>query len=477
MRVSAFYKLNQTQPYLDFVDVRLDTDIKAFVDPTAIRTMKSPWGSQCISLLQNFFGVVLRNIQAGRLEDAQGLLASLSERNEFHLGFSKGKSSGHAIGPKYAKLLANSLKKSKAAKTAVLEDLEDTCLMIEGVGPDLISDAICNILRGPLVEYTQDMARFYGIPLEPQVDSGLMWDVHEERWTQMFVELPVAGKFGPLILVPKAIVRHKFSFDAQKYYRHYLLPIMQQEHLDANTGLVRILKNKERRVDKKVLINRYGHSKDVIAEQTAERMQALHKYKEDRRQATRALTDGELAAMSGARRPDWRALEAELAEIPPGAKSASEYHNFIKRLLTALCFPHLVYPIKEAELHEGRKRVDIKFSNESKSGFFDWVGNHYVAPYIWVECKNYTDDIANPEVDQLAGRFSPRRGKVGLLVHRAISNKQQLLKRCKDTAADDRGFIIALDDDDIRALIEERRQEEEDCKFSLLRQRFDDLVN
>ena len=34
MRASEFFKLGKTQPYLDFVDVRLDTDIEVFIDAT-----------------------------------------------------------------------------------------------------------------------------------------------------------------------------------------------------------------------------------------------------------------------------------------------------------------------------------------------------------------------------------------------------------------------------------------------------------
>ncbi|MFA6527283.1 MAG: hypothetical protein WCT20_02565, partial [Candidatus Babeliales bacterium] len=44
----------------------------------------------------------------------------------------------------------------------------DTCLLIHGIGTDMISDAICNIIRGPLISYTHDMCKYYDIPMEPE---------------------------------------------------------------------------------------------------------------------------------------------------------------------------------------------------------------------------------------------------------------------------------------------------------------------
>jgi hypothetical protein len=93
-----------------------------------------------------------------------------------------------------------------------------------------------------------------------------------------------------------------------------------------------------------------------------------------------------------------------------------------------------------------------------------------------VECKNYGGELANPEVDQLAGRFSPLRGRVGLLVHRGYGDKDLLIKRCRDTALDNRGFIIVLDDADLEELVDARRQNPYSVTFDLLRQRFDQLV-
>ena len=152
MRVSEYFNLGKTQPYLDFVDVQLDTDIEVFVDPTALRSLSSAWGHECASLVQHYFEAVLARMKTGNHAEAQLLVSCLNERNEFHLGFSAGKSQGHAFGEISAQSVWGALSKSLASKSGLLKDLEDTCLLIEGIGRDMVSDAVCNIIRGPLIK-------------------------------------------------------------------------------------------------------------------------------------------------------------------------------------------------------------------------------------------------------------------------------------------------------------------------------------
>jgi len=160
MKFSEFFTLNKTQAYLDFVDIPLHTDIEVFLDPVAIKSLESIWGYELSSLLQTFFEAVLSHIKNSEHDKAIELLSGLSEGNEFHLGYSKGKSQGRGFGSESAELTWKALIKSKAAKSGLLADLEDTALLIEGISTDKISDAVCNILRAPLIKYTQDMCRY-----------------------------------------------------------------------------------------------------------------------------------------------------------------------------------------------------------------------------------------------------------------------------------------------------------------------------
>ena len=111
MRISKFFNLGRTQPSLDFVDVDITNDLQVYVDPRALRLLPSSWGSECVSLVQNFFQTVLRHIRAGRNRIARDLLARLREPNETRLGVSRKKARGRGMGTDSARDVWEALSK------------------------------------------------------------------------------------------------------------------------------------------------------------------------------------------------------------------------------------------------------------------------------------------------------------------------------------------------------------------------------
>lgn len=468
MKFSEYFKLDRSQPYLDFVDIPLDTDIPVFLEPGAIKSLHSNWGHELTSYLQNFFETVLNLIKKGENSKAQHLLASLNERNEYHLGYSSGKSRGHGFGQGSAHSVWNALTKSKAVSTGLLTDLEDTALLIEGIGTDMISDAISNILRGPFIRYTQEVCTNYGIPLTQNINSGPIWDPQDEKWYSTFVSLPLT-EYGKVILVPKIIVRHRLCMQYDEFYNHYLLPEMQDEHIRNHSSLVKLLKDGTPRVTKKSLKEKYGSDKLSVINQTVERPSVYEDYKKHKEtNPSLPLSHEKFNELENNDvKNDVYPLLNELLSINPGNAHASKYEDVIEKIFSNIFYPSLFFPIKQHEIHNGRKRIDITYVNEAKYGFFYWLSQHYTCPKIYIECKNYTSEIANPELDQLSGRFSRNRGNVGILVCRKIENKKLFRNRCLDTANDGRGYIISLDDEDVKILCEEYMNEGEQSFKSL----------
>jgi hypothetical protein len=420
-------------------------------------------------MMQTFFDTVLQLIHSGENVKAQQLLSSLSERNEFHLGYSSGKSQGHGFGSGSAVTVWGALSNSNAAVTGLLKDLEDTALLIPGIGTDMISDAVSNIIRGPLIKYTQDMCVYYGIPLTPDIASGPVWNPQREIWEVSLIPLPMTN-YGKVILVPKILVRHRLTYQYDEYYRHYILPEMQHEHLAAHSSLVEVLLDGTRRVTKKALMEKYGNDKLAVVEQTKVRPQILQEYKDHKSNTPSSpLTQEQFAEVEGIELPDLDSLIKELKALHTGRDTAGQYEDLVEKILSIILFPSLCNPIKQHNIHEGRKRIDITYTNEAQSGFFYWLSLHYPCPLIFIECKNYGKEVGNPEIDQLAGRFSPSRGQVGILIFRSIDDKNRLYQRCVDTAKDGRGYMLVPDDENIIKMVEAYKQNSEDSSFSILK--------
>jgi hypothetical protein len=149
------------------------------------------------------------------------------------------------------------------------------------------------------------------------------------------------------------------------------------------------------------------------------------------------------------------AMVEALTEIPAGTESATRYHDAIAGILAYLLYPDLITPVLEQPLHQGRKRIEIRFTNWATNGFFFTVKTapQTKARFVIVECKNYSEEIGNNEFDQLTGRFSPTRGRLGLICCRFKRNADALLRRSQDAVRDDRGTVIVLDDSEIISML------------------------
>lgn len=487
-RVSEHFGLGETQGALDFVDVYIDRDIRLFIDPTVLASVNSDWASECASSVQGFFQAVLDLIMAGDEGRARSFLSHLSEDNATRLGYSS-TSKGSGIGSELADNFYNDLANSRAIQSGFIRDIEDTALFIEGVREDRVSDVVTNIIRRQLIEYTQQTARYYGIPLTPGIATRPCWNNQTQRWdSPEYFDLPVAGR-GPLYLVPKSIVRRKLYRSPDEYFHHYVLPFFQDDEINKQSSLVRFLKKSGRpNVTKKDVEAKYrakhesgppGVEKRINLDATNRDPELLDKFK--RAKSTRppaAMSHEDIAETTATNEPDYDALLEAVVSMEPGTDTAYKYEHAAEALLNALFYPDLVIPIRQMGIHDGRKRIDIVYTNMAAGGFFKWLSNHHPSGHIFVECKNYSRPLANPEYDQIAGRFSPSRGRYGLLVYRSYSDKNKVLASLRDTARDDRGFVTALDDDDLAELVQEVRTNGTASGLNgLLDRRFRALIN
>ena len=456
-RFSDHFGISKGQSRLDFVDIPMDTDIELYVDPYALHISPVDWLRHCGDLVANYFDVLLKALRDKNSARAMNLLSNLHEPNETRLGQSKGKPRGRGWGQVQAKQLYDRLSRSRAVTSGRLQDLGDFELLVPGIGSDKISDLAINVIRGELTAYTREQCDLYGVPTE-LVAAGSFWNPEEQRWEGHYAHLPIYENEG-VLLVPKVAVRRHLVPDSKEFYDHYVLRFLEAEHLHARDSLVYTLKNGNPKVYVSDLRAKYPLSKEFLFDFSERNPAILKSYKDTLPdKAAEAIADESIEG----RQWTWRLIDhavsvPELRAIPPGPADASRYHSFMVGALTEIFYPEFTRPVKEQPADEGRKRIDIFFQNSASKGFFSRLVNahRYHAPYISVECKNYSSDPSNPEFDQLMGRLNRKRGFVGILCCRQVVDKALMLKRCRDVVNNDSArLILVFDDNDICTMLE-----------------------
>jgi hypothetical protein len=475
MRISERFNLGATQYELDFIDIDTDTDIPLFVDPYFLSARVDAWSVDAVRTLRSFFAAFIGLVRNGQRDQARELFDHLHEPNETCLGLSRNQPRGNAIGDIDAAKLFESIVNSRAVATGIVEDLEDFRLFVPGIDKDKVSDMTTNILRHHLVKYTQEQCALWNIPQTPNVPCGFYWDRARQQWLNEYTEILIIDGL-PILLTPKGIVSYAKRYAPQKYYRHFILNFHQHEQLRMNSALVQHRKDGSPYVTKiSVKENIAPYSKEYLADFTARYPDVFQNFKhwagQEMSLSNSMLTEIQASDVA-------RLLINNLQQIPVGREHASEYHRLVIGILELIFYPDLISPQKERPIHQGRIRIDITFDNAATNGFFFRLHNIHDIPsqYIIVECKNYASDIANPELDQIAGRFSPNRGRFGIAVSRDVNDMAVLVQRCNDRQVDGHGTIVPLIDEDLITILTKIRDGIANPYETLLSDRFREIT-
>lgn len=462
MLLSVALGINLSQPLLDFVDIDLELDFPLYVDPLGFIEPKDSFAFECQADIRDFFETVLKSIASGDRTRAGQLLAALREPNETHLGISNGEPNGRGVGQKQAQAILNNLASSPAAKTGLLKDLTDCALFIDGIGADKVSDITTNIIRRHLIEYTQLQFERHGLLIESELPTGLLWMRGQGKWeVDKFDRIPIVnGK--KILLVPKRYVRWRGGMQqlASHYYNNFVTNFIRDEQLRTNGRLVEVIKSKKstrRRVLKKAIKKEIPLTKDNLASFSVDHPKVYNSFK-DSLVKNAPVSIRKLMEIDGSIFTE-KLFNSEMASvldnIAPGRRFASDYHHFITGLMVYLFYPHLTSPVLESPINQGRKRIDISFANSSDRGLFKELreDSFLQSREIMVECKNYSEDVKNQEIDQMIGRFDHRRGRFGIILCRSIIDENLLLERCRDIFRSRQGAAIVLTDSDFLKIL------------------------
>jgi hypothetical protein len=459
MQVSEALGLQKTQPELDFVDIDLSTDTPLFLDPAALYEGSSAFAEACSTDLEAFFEAVLHAAMTGN--DALGLylLRGLSEPDEIFLGFSAGEPRGRGVGQKQARAIFAAMKRSRATQSGLIQDLNDALMFIPGIGPDKVSDITVNIVRKHLILYTQQQMELHGVEISNQMPTGLIWDSVNAKWSQGYDYIPFIQR-KKVLLVPKRYVKYvaEFRKAQQRYYDGFVANFIRQRELSIMGRLVRFRERKDGTktpwVPKESIEKDTPRDKESVADFSTRHPAVYEKFKAAFFKHNPESIHAIVAAQGG--NFDYskyvQQVIAALENCPPGQRTATDYQHIVVGILHFLLYPSLTNPVLEKPANDGRKRIDISFENEASTGVLSRVRQDpfLQAREVMIECKNFSHDLANPELDQMIGRFDPRRGLFGLVVCRDIKDRGTLQKRCADAFVSRQGAIVVLTDEDLK---------------------------
>ncbi|GEL78696.1 hypothetical protein [Tenuibacillus multivorans] len=483
MKINDLFNLEKDQRQLDFINIDVDQDLPLFLDPYFLSTNNDFWSISAYKTIQNYFQTVISLLKEGNYDQAKRLFQYLSEPNETCLGVSTGNPQGRGVGTDEATRIFEHIINSRAVESGIVGHLEDVPIFVENIGKDKISDLTTNVIRKHLIEYTQNQCQLHGIELTQDVPSGYYWNDQSLSWENTHTEmLVIKGK--KILLVPKGVVSFSIRYTPERYCDHFVLNFLQNEHVRLRTSLIRVEKLKSGEVKihppskKKLKETENANSKEYLREFTKEHPEVYQRFRESIKNEMDPLSNTQVEEDLIDLESFVNQMKDELSNIPSGTKNANKFHDHIVGVLAFLFYPQLICPVKEQEIHEGRKRIDITFDNAAREGFFHQLHDVKKIPsqYIFVECKNYSSEITNPELDQLSGRFSVNRGMAGFLVCRHIENKDLFIKRCTDTYKDNRGLIIPIDDTDLQSMLSKMKDNGHRAVDSFLNDRVREII-
>ena len=212
----------------DWYDVLLQTDTKLFVDPFRIYDDDAGVWRGAHAELVDFFNLVLElmakaslNPQSSHWKAAAKLLM-FPEPVEFCLGYAKEAKGGQGTAKKTRDGM---LKAGSLAIKAGLDHVnhfEEMALFQGRIGPDLVSDIVCNVLKGRFIKYTQSVCkRHKSIKTKSIPVKHISWNRKGRRWENGLARLPYnPWTNSAILLVPESFLRELPTIEGDDFWEY-----------------------------------------------------------------------------------------------------------------------------------------------------------------------------------------------------------------------------------------------------------------
>lgn len=213
-------KFGITDPILDFFDINIYGDTKKFVDPYCISQTPNITGLQAQACIKLFMNELLNSIQNNNDVRSKYLCSKFNEPNGTRLGYSKVKLDGSGAGEHLAGIFLEQLKLIRhLIQKGIFNHLEECQLLCDELKFDRISDITIDIIKLPLIEFTQQQCLKYGISMRKTKSKLNYFCVQKGVWKEDYFELPhIDDSEDFLILIPRTFIPKVPTYNPMYFY-------------------------------------------------------------------------------------------------------------------------------------------------------------------------------------------------------------------------------------------------------------------
>ena len=439
----AGFKLSLSQAEVDFVIPDLAVDIPVCIDPFLLYKSRD----ESLRVLHDGLLAVFRHaFTLYEASDRKSLdrLIDFPEVNAIGFGYSRGGIHGSGLGWHLNQLVVDLLQSSEEVRARGLRHVEELQLLSVGVGPDRVSDIAAGVLKSALINYTQEQAQLWRIPIAAAVPVAHYLDLHDMEWRDGYFDLPVNPLNGRgLLLVPRRIVRLLPWINYQDFYSNeakvFLPPAPR---LPRYPGMS---KAKSLEIAKAELVQKLRQA-PVVLEQYVGRKER------DAAKAGPLLPDTEAEAELQKTADN---LLGRLRTLPTGAAASGDYQRLVYEILNFLFEPDLTGGEFEVSTYLGTERRDLIYWNEAEQSFWKYVRETYSSPLLMFECKNVAG-LEIEHINQTATYLGARLGMLAFIATREPASDaivRKIYSVYNDSPSVPRKVILVLSDRDMEAML------------------------
>lgn len=215
-------KFNIKDKQIEFFDINVYTDTKNFVDPYCISQTSTQTGKDAQQYINLFMTELLASIQNQVDTRSSYLCSKFNEPNGTRLGYSKVKKDGSGAGSHLAEIFLQELKNIRdIIKLGIFKYLEECQLLCNELRYDRISDITINIVKLPLIQFTQAQCSKHGIKIRKTKSTISYFCVKTDSWKKDHFELPhIDNSENFIILIPKTFIPKIPTYNPMYFYNN-----------------------------------------------------------------------------------------------------------------------------------------------------------------------------------------------------------------------------------------------------------------